>query len=112
ERLRLRSALPLPAARSHLRGALARGEGARGSPRAGGAGGPTLSDRVIYFSSRRIECCGVWRSLVAHLLWEQGAGGSNPLTPTTFRPGMPTAAQARRRVAPRSAPPARRSGPP
>src|SRR5438105_7747735 len=26
---------------------------------------------------------GVWRSPVAHLLWEQGAGGSNPLTPTT-----------------------------
>ena len=24
---------------------------------------------------------GVWRSLVAHLLWEQGVGGSNPLTP-------------------------------
>ena len=25
---------------------------------------------------------GVWRSPVAHLLWEQDVGGSNPLTPT------------------------------
>ena len=25
---------------------------------------------------------GMWRSLVAHLLWEQGVGGSNPLIPT------------------------------
>jgi hypothetical protein len=24
----------------------------------------------------------MWRSLVAHLLWEQGVGGSNPLIPT------------------------------
>ena len=24
---------------------------------------------------------GAWRSPVAHLLWEQGVGGSNPLAP-------------------------------
>ena len=28
---------------------------------------------------------GVWRSLVARLLWEQDVGGSNPLTPTSLR---------------------------
>ena len=37
---------------------------------------------LIRVSSRRGG--GVWRSLVAHLLWEQGVGGSNPSTPTTF----------------------------
>src|SRR5690606_17966402 len=29
---------------------------------------------------------GVWRSLVAHSLWERGAVGSNPATPTRRRP--------------------------
>ncbi len=27
---------------------------------------------------------GEWRSLVAHLLWEQGVAGSNPVSPTNF----------------------------
>ena len=27
---------------------------------------------------------GVWRGLVAHLLWEQRVGGSNPLAPSSF----------------------------
>src|SRR5258705_5470521 len=44
------------------------------------------SDRAYTFraraSARRLS--GVWRSPVAHLLWEQGVGGSNPLTPTSL----------------------------
>ena len=37
---------------------------------------PFSSDMFIY------TVIGAWRSLVAHLLWEQGVGGSNPLAPT------------------------------
>ena len=33
---------------------------------------------TLYFQSGS----GVWRSLVAHLLWEQRVAGSNPVTPT------------------------------
>ncbi len=29
-----------------------------------------------------LRCNGAWRSLVAHLLWEQGVAGSNPAAPT------------------------------
>ncbi len=35
-----------------------------------------------------IAAFGVWRSLVARLLWEQDVGGSNPLTPTSFGAGI------------------------
>ncbi len=31
---------------------------------------------------------GVWRSLVAHSLWERGAVGSNPATPTRTNGGL------------------------
>ncbi len=39
----------------------------------------------------RSRFVGVWRSLVAHLLWEQGVGGSNPSTPTSLQTVAPVA---------------------
>ena len=37
----------------------------------------------IGISSRyNMKLVGVWRSLVAHLVWDQGVQGSNPCTPT------------------------------
>ena len=38
--------------------------------------------------SQRSAAVGTWRSLVAHLLWEQGVGGSNPLVPTMVPAGV------------------------
>ena len=38
-----------------------------------------------YYARLAWRAAGVWRSLVAHLLWEQGVGGSNPSTPTRIR---------------------------
>ena len=38
-------------------------------------------ERPIKMSSQHF---GAWRSLVAHLLWEQEVGGSNPSAPTNF----------------------------
>ena len=39
------------------------------------------SGRAFKMASQR---GGAWRSLVAHLLWEQEVGGSNPSAPTSF----------------------------
>ena len=39
----------------------------------------------------RIAGIGAWRSLVAHLLWEQRVGGSNPSAPTRILVFAPVA---------------------
>ena len=30
---------------------------------------------------------GIWRNLVAHLIWDQGVVGSNPVIPTLYEKG-------------------------
>ena len=42
--------------------------------------GPGCS--ILIFSGYNLSLGGVWRSLVAHLVWDQGVQGSNPCTPT------------------------------
>ncbi len=37
---------------------------------------------MVHYTRIKETGVGAWRSLVAHLLWEQGAGGSNPSAPT------------------------------
>ena len=56
-----------------------RGEGIANAPAAGLTG-----LRRPRYSAADFEAVvtGAWRSPVAHLLWEQGVGGSNPLAPT------------------------------
>ena len=41
-------------------------------------------------SRYNLALVGVWRSLVAHLVWDQGVQGSNPCTPTKNHEKKPT----------------------
>ena len=39
-------------------------------------------NRPVNSSTASLGCNGVWRSLVARMLWEHDVAGSNPVTPT------------------------------
>ena len=56
------------------------------NPPAGISSGPFVGLSFTGISLR--YTIGAWRSLVAHLLWEQGVGGSNPLAPTSSIPHL------------------------
>ena len=44
-----------------------------------------MAPGVTFCYSFALGMLGVWRSLVAHFLREEGVGGSNPLTPTNIQ---------------------------
>ena len=79
---------------SHRAQAIAQGAGdsgadpcqcADGSETAGRCGPADVDGRIAPESGQTgRSVIGAWRSPVAHLLWEQGVGGSNPLAPTSF----------------------------
>ena len=45
---------------------------------------PPRNPAPVRMACGRIPGIGAWRSLVAHLLWEQRVGGSNPSAPTSI----------------------------
>jgi hypothetical protein len=50
--------------------------------------GPTILFNLPYCNIVMLKLCrtrvGEWRRLVAHLVWDQGVAGSNPVSPTIF----------------------------
>jgi hypothetical protein len=47
-------------------------------------GTPIVLDRSSPERRTINEHVGEWRRLVAHLVWDQGVAGSNPVSPTTL----------------------------
>src|SRR4051812_47310432 len=54
---------------------------ARGEPLTAGGPPHTSGHERVPAGARTFSGIGAWRSLVAHLLWEQGVAGSNPAAP-------------------------------
>ena len=85
---------PSPSAGHSGAGLAARGMSGDCAPRETVTGGPAhlcrgakTNSHLPLTSARRavmILVLGVWRSPVAHLVWDQGVQGSNPCTPTKY----------------------------